>query len=201
MKGNEYVSAKEAIQRVETAADNRSTSLDYRFLSSMQGSLGIGANLNKWSDADFATAKTLIAQYKQLRPTIQNGSEYRLISPEAGSEHSVTESLSADGTQAAIFAFLHSSQLGDRYPRIYPRGLEPAKEYTIHALVGTLDSGIPQRASGEYWMHRGIDISLRGGFPGDAVHPREICPALSWLPISRRLHRVPHILSRALPRP
>jgi hypothetical protein len=34
-----------------------SSSLDYRFLSSMQGGLGIGANLDKWGDADFATAR------------------------------------------------------------------------------------------------------------------------------------------------
>lgn len=144
--------------------NDRSTSLNYRFLSSMQGSLGIGANLNKWSAEDFATAKTMVAQYKQLRPTIQDGALYRLISPENGSEYSVTESLSNDGAQAAIFAFLHSSQLGDGYPRIYPRGLEPAKEYTIHALTGKLDSRIPQRASGEYWMHHGIDVSLKGDF-------------------------------------
>src|SRR5580704_2136802 len=32
--------------------NNRSTSLEYRFLSSMQGSLGIGANLNKWTPED-----------------------------------------------------------------------------------------------------------------------------------------------------
>jgi alpha-galactosidase len=144
--------------------NNRSTSLEYRFLSSMQGSLGIGANLNKWSDEDFAKAKTLVTQYKQLRPTIQNGLLYRLISPEDGSEQSVTESLSTDRAQAAIFAFLHSSQLGDSYPRIYPRGLDPDKEYTIHALAGNLDSAIPHTASGEYWMHRGIDIWLRGDF-------------------------------------
>jgi alpha-galactosidase len=144
--------------------NNRSTSLDYRFLSSMQGSLGIGANLSKWSAEDFATAKKLVAQYKQLRPTIQDGALYRLISPEAGSEFSVTESLSTDGKQAAVFAFLHSSQLGDGYPRIYPRGLEPATKYSVHALVGSLDSRTPESASGDYWMHRGIDVSLRGDF-------------------------------------
>ena len=37
-------------------ANTRVTSLDNRFLSSMQGGLGIGANLDHWKDADFATA-------------------------------------------------------------------------------------------------------------------------------------------------
>jgi alpha-galactosidase len=144
--------------------NNRSTSLDYRFLSSMQGSLGIGADLNKWSDEDLATAKRLVAQYKQLRPTVQGGALYRLISPENGSEFSVTESLSTDGGQAAIFVFLHSSQLGESYPRVYPRGLDGAGEYSIHALDGQLDARIPQHASGDYWMDHGIDVSLRGDF-------------------------------------
>src|SRR5690348_10412610 len=37
--------------------NGRQTSLSYRFLSAMQGSLGIGANLNKWTGEDFSTAK------------------------------------------------------------------------------------------------------------------------------------------------
>ncbi len=144
--------------------NNRSTSLEYRFLSSMQGGLGIGANLNKWTPEEFATAKTMIAQYKRVRSTVQEGALYRLISPENGSEHSVTESLSKDGREATLFAFLHSSQLGESYPRIYPRGLDEAGEYSIRALDGQLDSRIPQHASGDYWMHHGIEISLRGDF-------------------------------------
>ena len=38
-------------------ANQRTLSLEYRFLSSMQGSLGIGANLNKWAPEDFTTAR------------------------------------------------------------------------------------------------------------------------------------------------
>ncbi len=45
----------------------RTTSLDYRFLSSMQGGLGIGANLTKWRDEDFTTAAKWVAAYKTIR--------------------------------------------------------------------------------------------------------------------------------------
>ncbi len=51
----------------------RATSLTYRMLSSMQGSLGIGANLNKWTAEDFATAKRLIAAYHSAQRTIVQG--------------------------------------------------------------------------------------------------------------------------------
>ena len=77
---------------------------------------GVGANLKNWQDADFATAKHLIAEYKQIRETVQHGSLYRLISPRNGSEYSVTESVALDRSQAAVFALLHSSQFGYSYP-------------------------------------------------------------------------------------
>ena len=144
--------------------NGRSTSLEYRFLSSMQGSLGIGANLNKWMPEDFAAAKRLVGEYKAVRATVQDGALYRLISPEEGSEYSVTESVARDGRQAAIFAFLHSSQKGRPYPQIYLRGLDPDAEYSLHVHEGKLADGTVQEASGDYWMHHGISVSLRGDF-------------------------------------
>jgi alpha-galactosidase len=144
--------------------NTRSTSLEYRFLSSMQGSLGIGANLNKWTPEDFATAKRLVGEYKAVRTTVQDGALYRLISPAGGSESSVTESVSRDGHEAAIFAFLHSSQEGQPYPQLYLRGLDPDAVYSIHAQEGKLEDGTVQKASGDYWMHHGVNVSLRGDF-------------------------------------
>jgi alpha-galactosidase len=147
-----------------TWVNQRSLSLDYRFLSSMQGSLGIGANLNKWTPSDFATAKAMVAEYKAIRETVQHGELYRLISPENNSEQSVTESVSRDGKQAAVFAFLHSSTQLYPFPRISLRGLDENRMYTIGAFSGKLASGTPTTASGTYWMQRGVDLELRGDF-------------------------------------
>ena len=144
--------------------NGRSTSLEYRFLSSMQGSLGIGANLNKWTPEDFAAAKRLVAEYKSVRATVQDGALYRLISPIEGSEYSVTESVARDGHQAVIFAFLHSSQKGQPYPQLYLRGLDPNAAYSLHVQEGKLANGTVQRASGDYWMNHGVSVSLRGDF-------------------------------------
>jgi alpha-galactosidase len=144
--------------------NRRSTSLEYRFLSSMQGSLGIGANLNKWTPEDFAAAKRLVGEYKEVRATVQEGALYRLISPDGESEASVTESVARDGHEAVVFAFLHSSQKGQPYPRIYLRGLDPGAVYSIHEQEGKLEDGTVKRASGDYWMHHGVNVSLRGDF-------------------------------------
>jgi alpha-galactosidase len=149
-------------------ANNRSTSLAYRFLSAMQGSLGIGADLNKWTTADLETARKMIAQYKEIRVIVQNGLLYRLISPAGGSEFSVTESVSLDRRQAVVFAFLHSSQMGRPFPRILLRGLDEHATYRIRALDGELAS-VTSVASGAFWMQNGIDVNLRGDFQAAAI--------------------------------
>jgi alpha-galactosidase len=80
--------------------NNRTTSMTYRMLVSMHGSLGIGGNLNNWTDEDLAIAKRMIAAYHQVQKTITQGDLYRLISPTNGSEFSATETVSPDKAQA-----------------------------------------------------------------------------------------------------
>jgi alpha-galactosidase len=150
-------------------ANQRSTSLEYRFLSSMQGSLGIGADLNHWNDQDFATAKRLVADYKNIRMTVQQGRLYRLISPRNGSSYSVTESVSSDTSQAVLFAFLHSSSLLYPYPRIQLQGLDPQARYRLRMIAGKAAEGTPLEASGAHWMSEGIQLMLKGDFQAAAV--------------------------------
>jgi alpha-galactosidase len=151
-----------------TSVNNRAPSLEYRFLSSMQGSLGIGANLNEWNAADFAIAKKMVEQYKEVRELVQRGSLYRLISPRNGSEHSVTESVSEDRSRAVTFAFLHSSTMLYPFPRIYLRGLKPETMYRIEAIDGRLATDTPTVESGAFWMQNGVDVELKGDFQAAA---------------------------------
>jgi alpha-galactosidase len=149
-------------------------STEYRFLSSMQGSLAVGANLNHWTDADFATAKHMIAEYKQIRETVQHGALYRLISPANGSEQSVTESVSEDGKQAVLFAFLHSSQMGYPYPRVFLRGLDKDAQYQLHWITEKPGGKLPEAESGAYWMGHGVDLSLYGDFQATAFRLEKV---------------------------
>jgi alpha-galactosidase len=146
-----------------TWVNQRSLSLEYRFLSSMQGSLGIGANLNKWTPEDFTTAQKMVAAYKTVRQTVQQGDLYRLMSPREG-EQTVTESLSRDGKQAAVFAYLHSSTQMYPFPRLYLRGLDENAVYELHSVAGKVNEDTPAKATGAYWMHHGVDLALRGDF-------------------------------------
>ncbi len=146
--------------------NRRQTSLEYRFLSAMQGGLGIGANLNHWKDEDFATAKKMVAEYKTIRKTAQQGELYRLISPQDNSPRSATLSVSSDRRQAVLFAFLHSGAKLEPFPAIGLRGLDPAKLYRLRRIGGAAaEAGAnPDVASGRFWMERGVEAELRGDF-------------------------------------
>jgi alpha-galactosidase len=149
--------------------NGRSTSLTYRMLSSMQGSLGIGANLNHWTAGDFATAKRLIAAYHAVQPTIVRGNLYRLISPRNNSPFSSTESVSRDESQAVVFAFTHSTEEGRGFPLLQLRGLNPDAQYKLTWIEGKAEAGTPEVASGAWWMNHGLLLDLRGDFQAAAL--------------------------------
>ncbi len=151
-------------------ANGRATSLTYRMLSSMQGSLGIGANLNHWTAEDFSNAKRLIAAYHSLQHTIVRGDLYRLISPRDGSQFSVTESVSPDKNQAVVFAFTHSTIQARTLPLLQLQGLDPDAQYKLTLIEGKARPETPTLATGAWWMHHGLNLELRGDFQAAAFH-------------------------------
>lgn len=148
--------------------NRRATSLEYRFLSAMQGGLGIGANLNHWKEDDFAKAKRLVEEYKRVRATVQLGNLYRLVSPRNGSPRSATLSVSQDRKQAVLFAFLHSGTTRTAHPAIQLRGLAPDAVYALRAIAGAAAPGTVAKASGAYWMGHGLKVVLEGDFQAAA---------------------------------
>lgn len=150
-------------------ANGRETSLDYRFLSAMQGSLGIGANLDHWQDQDFAAARKWIAAYKTIRQTVQRGGLYRIAPPGTGAAGSATFYVSPDRRQAVLFQMLHSSMFRDNAAALHPQGLDAATRYKVRMLDGSaLPEGVPEQASGAWWMEQGLRVRFKGDFTGAA---------------------------------
>jgi alpha-galactosidase len=147
--------------------NHRSTPLKYRFLVAMQGSLGIGANLNHWSAKDFDMAKDMIERYKQIRETVQEGNLYRLFSPREGNL-TANQYVSEDGEQAVLFAFLHSQQLLRPAPTIHLRGLDEHALYRVKSIDDKLVDKF-QTVSGSYLLHHGLDLKLGGDFDSTMV--------------------------------
>jgi alpha-galactosidase len=150
--------------------NKRSTSLVYRMLSSMEGSLGIGANITKFTDQEMATAKRLIASYHQVQKTIVQGDLYRLISPRNGSEFSATQTVNKDKSQSVVFLFIHSTQEGRGFPILKLKGLDPKADYSLTPIEGAAQKGSPTTASGAWWMNHGLEMGedFRGDFQAAA---------------------------------
>lgn len=143
--------------------NHRSVPLQYRFLVAMQGALGIGSNLNKWTDADFALAKRMVGLDKQIRSTVQTGALYRLRSPRVG-EVTANQYVAEDGTQSVLFAFLHSQQFELPQKAIPLRGLDPKAVYRVQYFDGRT-----AELSGAYLMNAGLDLNLKGEFDSSLV--------------------------------
>jgi alpha-galactosidase len=84
---------------------NRATSLFYRILSSMQGSLGIGSDISRWTLEEIALRKRLIAAYHLLQSTIVLGELHRLIPPRNGSEFSARQTVRHDKSKSVVLTF------------------------------------------------------------------------------------------------
>jgi alpha-galactosidase len=147
--------------------NGRSTSLAYRFLVAMQGALGIGSNLNRFSASDTDLATRMIATYKRIRATVQGGDLYRLLSPRT-EDVTANQYVAADGKQAVLFAFRHSQQYNTAPPAILLRGLDERAIYKIEVVNGRLADSQTQ-LSGAYLMRAGLNLALRGDYDAEAV--------------------------------
>ena len=126
-------------------------SLEFRFHVSMCGSLGVGGHLLHWSEDDRAAAATWIGLYKEIRPIIQFGDQYRLHSPQEHS-FSAVQYVSKDRSQAVLFAFRTYLPFPTDLPPLYLRGLVPEAHYEIEGIAGA--------RSGLAWMRAGLEIEM-----------------------------------------
>jgi alpha-galactosidase len=152
---------------VPNGINGRVTPLTFRFLVAMTGSLGIGGNLNKWTDDEIATASKMIPFYKQIRATVQDGKLYRLVSP-MESAFSAVQYISNDSQQAVVFAFLHSQQFGRSMPLLRLEGLAADATYSVTTINDKLQEQT-DKLSGAYLMHHGIQLRLRGDYDAAAI--------------------------------
>ena len=137
--------------------NGRVTPLRYRFLTAMQGSLGIGGNLSHWSEADSKLATEMVAYYKRVRPSVQEGGLYRLLSP-SEADAAVNEYVARDGRQAVVFAC----------PALAAVPARPADRPAARPRPG---GRLPHRAARRPAGRQAAD-PLRGGPDGARPHVR-----------------------------
>ena len=162
--------------------NDRITPLQFRFDVAMSGSLGIGGNLNKWTDEEMKQAAADVAFYKTIRTTVQQGSLYRLTRSLNGDDPGfenpasqleqgrwASEYVSQDGRQVAVFAFLHAQHFGEPFPAVRLEGLDPDATYRITARDAKKADGVSATASGAVLMGEGLHLTLKGDYDSTVV--------------------------------
>jgi alpha-galactosidase len=136
--------------------------LTFRFHSAMAATLGIGGNLTNWTQEQKDVAKEMIAQYKEVRNTIQHGKYYRLKNP-FKETRSAVQFVSQDKSESVVFAFqVMETIAGVPYNSVNNRlvlhGLDADANYTVS------DGKEEFTTTGNILMSSGIAAYLTGNY-------------------------------------
>ncbi|MBS1606610.1 MAG: alpha-galactosidase [Bacteroidetes bacterium] len=110
--------------------------LEYIFDVAMQGVLGIGDNIARWTDAQKAVAKRKIAEYKDIRRVVQQGDLYRLRSP-FGGQRVALQYVARDTSASVLFCYTMgpapegSTEETRRSRQLLLEGLDRAATYSV----------------------------------------------------------------------
>lgn len=130
----------------------RPMSLEYRFNSSMQGSLSIGANLKKFDEEKLELCKKYIAEYKEIRNLVQFGNLYRL---RAGEEKGYFATMYSNNSEAVLFVCNTGNSLFNKRVHVITlRGLEENALYTYK--LGDKE----YKKTGAYLMNKGLRLDM-----------------------------------------
>ncbi|WP_426511921.1 alpha-galactosidase [Dactylosporangium sp. McL0621] len=138
--------------------------LRFRFHVAMAGVLGIGGDLPGWTPAELELATALIAQYKRIRPIVQQGRLHRIRSPRDCDAPALAY-LSAAGDEAAVFQFLDGHRYGEPGP--------PARLPFLPA--GTWeDADTGARYPAAFLAAHGLDAGLAHNHDSAVTHLRKV---------------------------
>ena len=146
---------------------HRSTPLKFRFDVAMSGRLGFELHPKNMAAEEVAFAKKAVADYKRLRPVIQQGDLYRLVSPWENNYASLMY-VNDDKSHAVVFVYGLNRFILCDYPTPLPlQGLDLNKQYRVTELNKEKHdhSRVNGRTlSGAALMGMGLPIKLEGDY-------------------------------------
>ena len=146
----------------------RVTPLKYRIDVAMSGRLGMELQPKDMTPEEIAQCKQAIAEYKTIRPVVQFGDIYRLISPYDNLGAASLMYCKPDKSEAVFYWWRIENFYDSHSPRVKMAGLDPDRMYKVVEL----DKG-PGRPlfyegrsfSGAFLMNVGLEMP--GGFSRD----------------------------------
>ena len=140
--------------------------LAYRFHSAMAGVLGIGDDVSRWSDTEKTQAKGLVALYKEIRPIVQQGSQYRILPPGTGSLAAVLY-VAGDLSEGVLFTYLNRNHYGNPLPILRLPGFQKDRLYEVES-----GDGPAQTMSGRALHLVGVRPNLREEYESAIIRIR-----------------------------
>lgn len=142
----------------------RETPLKFRFDVAMSGRLGMEMQPSDMTDAEREFSRKAIADYKKIRPVVQLGDQYRLISPYDNKGVASLMYVSPDKRDAVFFAYKLAHMRNQPIPRFRMAGIDPGKTYRITELTVS-DGENPsylhgKTVTGKYLMEIGFEVPL-----------------------------------------
>ena len=142
----------------------RTTALKYRIDVAMSGRLGMEIQPKNMTDDEKELCRKAIAEYKQIRPIVQFGNIYRLMSPYDKKGLASLMYVNDEQTKAVWYWWKTESFQNEHLPRIKMAGLNPTRMYKVHELnrIDLKPLDIEGKSfSGAYLMSHGIDVPYR----------------------------------------
>ncbi|WP_332629991.1 alpha-galactosidase [Halalkalibacter flavus] len=135
---------------------NRITSLEMRGHVAMSGNLGYELDLTKMTEEEQQIVVDQVEYYKEIRPLIQFGDFYRLLSPFEGN-YTAWMFVSEDKSEAVFAHFRVLDEANSAFVSVKLQGLDPNKKYMIAELG--------ESYYGDELMNVGINIpKVKGDF-------------------------------------
>lgn len=138
--------------------------LKFRFDVAMTGRLGMEMQPKDMTDEEKIFARKAINNYKEIRPVVQQGDLYRLISPYDNKGVASLMYCAPEKDRAVFFAFKIEHYHGQVLPRFQMSGLDANKQYRIVELNAENKEALSiekQVFSGGFLMSSGIELPLK----------------------------------------
>ena len=142
----------------------RTTAMKYRIDVAMSGRLGMEIQPKNMSDDEKALCRQAIKEYKQIRPIVQFGDIYRLVSPYDKQGLASLMYVDEAKSKSVFFWWKTESFQNEHLPRVKLAGLDPGKMYRIHELnrIDKNPMDVEGKSfSGAYLMNHGLEMPYR----------------------------------------
>ncbi|MGM9706045.1 MAG: alpha-galactosidase, partial [Prevotella sp.] len=156
---------------------HRRIPLKFRFDVAMTGRLGMEMKPSDLNAEETAFAKRAFQLYKEtLRPIVQQGDQYRILSPYDGKGYCSQLFATADKRQAVFFAYKFETAVNMFRPRFLFAGLNPQARYRLNEVNGRgrTDHWEGSVFTGSFLMQQGIEIDLNGEYDSKVIMLQQV---------------------------